>query len=123
MTISKNDLTKIEQAQALLDAAYADYFARSDGYCKSGEGYVSITGGTYFERANADSPEPLAIEVYSYVFASGRRALFAGLDAAQQFLDWAKKVHDEQLANQYDENGDLVELDAQGNVVDKWAGV
>lgn len=126
VTLSSDDLVAINAALALLDAAYADYFARSDGYCKTSEGVLSISTSSYFSRTNPEDSfaEPLVIEVYSSVFADrGRRQRFAGKTPAQDLLVWAQRVHAEQLAREYDEHGDPVHRDEHGDVIDPWAGL
>ena len=126
LSLTNDDLAAINEALALLDAAYADYFARSDGYCKTGEGALSISTSSHFSRTNpdGDSAEPLVVEVFSSVFADqGRRQRFAGKTPAQDLLAWTRRVHAEQLAREYDQYGDPVHRDEHGQIIDPWAGL
>lgn len=93
----------IERGKAHLDAAYDHYFAHSDGYCKSSEGSVTVSFGTYFERRGGQ--EDMLIEVYSYVFSTGRREVFK---SAAEFEMWAEEIKQEELSREYDEYGDVI---------------
>lgn len=101
--IKPADLAAISDGITFLDRAYKDYYERSDGYGKSQEGAVSITFGNYFDRKQGRYT--LDIEVYSYVFATGRREDFT---SGAAFREWAEAVLAEQLATRYDEHGDVI---------------
>lgn len=94
----------IERGKAHLDAAYDHYFEYSDGTCKSSEGSVTIFSGTYFDRRGGQ--EDMLIEVYSYVFARGRREVFK---SAAEFEKWALRIKQRELACKYDEYGNVIE--------------
>lgn len=99
MKLDADSLDKIQQAQALVDAAYDNYFEKSDGHCKSGEGTLTVTGESYFDRQ--DGKGCVAIEIYSYIFGTGRRQRF---ETADEFLEWAKKIHAAEMAHDYSRN-------------------
>lgn len=86
----------------LIDEAYADYFARSDGYCKSAEGSVEIELGTHFDRRDGGLRPQVVLHGYAL---SGLNGCHDGIEAA---IEVATQVRDEQLATRYDEAGDPI---------------
>ena len=77
---------KFTELVRLLDEAYAHYFRTGGDACKSSDGYVSLSYGTFMDRVDDDgfltgvgSP---AVEIYSYVFGEGRHHYFDSIDEA-----------------------------------------
>lgn len=88
---------KLREIVRLLDEAYAHYFEFSDGYCKSSEGYVELTFGTYFDRR--DGTATIGCNIWSYVFGEGgRQKFYDSLDAA---LAAVRKWHAEEMADDH----------------------
>lgn len=95
-------IEKLAEIIRLLDEAYDDYFARSDGYCKSSEGHVSIDFGTYFDRAEGKPPLLVGgVDVYSYVLGPSRGHYFKTLDEA---LEAVREWHADELAMDFQES-------------------
>ena len=101
MSLTQQECEDIAEATRLLDEAYADYFARGDGYSKSEEGGINIYLGNATHRRQGR--RVVEIAVYSYVFARGRREEFESTGA---LLEWAKEVQRDQLATCYDDGCD-----------------
>jgi hypothetical protein len=71
---------KVAEIQRLLAEAYRHYFEHSNGYAKSGEGALSIHLPSYFWEANVENTP--CVEIFSYVFGSGRHHSFTDIDEA-----------------------------------------
>lgn len=94
--LTQQDIENLTEGQRLLDEAYAHYFENSDGYCKSGEGIVTISTENYFARA--EGRRELVVEVYSSVFATGRRQTF---DSTADFVAWAREIHADEMVRDH----------------------
>lgn len=88
------NLTEIRR---LLAEAYQHYFAGSDGHCKSAEGKISLSYPSFFWH-EADGGLTPQIEIYSYVFASGRREEF---DNSAEALETVRQWHADEMATVY----------------------
>lgn len=96
MMLTAQDIENLTEGQRLLDEAYKHYFEHSDGYCKSGEGTVTITTENYFKRD--EGTRELTVEVFSYVFGTSRRQTFG---STADFLEWAREIHAEEMAHDW----------------------
>ncbi len=99
--LTAQDIENLTEGQRLLDEVYDHYFEHSDRYCKGGEGTVTIMTNTYFDRAGsgpATSLPALQVQVYSPVFASGRRQTF---DSTADFLAWTREIHAEEMTKDH----------------------
>lgn len=95
---------KLAQIQHLLAEAYRHYFELSDGYAKSGEGAISIHRPSFFWDEDVENTP--SVEIYSYVFGSGRHHSFTDIDEA---LAQVRTWHAEEMA--YDHGSDWGEAD------------
>lgn len=95
MSQLEKDLAEIRR---LLAEAYRHYFAGSDGYAKSSEGAISLHYPEYFWEASPEQQGTPQIEIYSYVFAEGRREIFA---TAAEALETVRRWHAEEMATRY----------------------
>lgn len=89
----------IAEIHRLLREAYDHYFANSDGYCKSSEGYVELRWPNYFEMRDGET-EP-SCGVYSYVLGPSRMHDF---DNTAEALAAVRKWHREEMAHDYRES-------------------
>ncbi|ONK10356.1 hypothetical protein [Streptomyces sp. MP131-18] len=96
----QGDLEALRELQRLLDEAYEHYFANSDGYCKSSEGYIGLDLNNYFERRDGEPLRIKGVEVYSYVLGPSRRHTFPTIAAA---LDTVRRWHAEEMSCDYSE--------------------
>jgi hypothetical protein len=75
--MTPDQLEKFAAIRRLLDEAYKDYFARSDGYCKSSEGYIEVYYPTWFEvEAGRDPMKANGLMVWSYALGPSRQHHF-----------------------------------------------
>ena len=106
MTIlNDNDQAKLRELVNLLDEAYRNYFAKSDGHCKSAEGAVRVHLGDYFTRSDGDFR--IGVSVYSYVLGPHRDHHFDSIDEA---LDTVRRWHKAEMEHDYE--ADEAEWDA-----------
>lgn len=90
---------KVAEIQRLLAETYRHYFEHSDGYAKSGEGAISIHFPSHFWEAIVENTP--SVEIYSYVFGSGRHHSFTDIgEALTQVRTW----HGEEMV--YDHSRD-----------------
>ena len=90
----------------LLREAYDHYFAGSDGYAKSSEGYVSVSFGNYWDRAADWVPgDKVEVLICSYVFGENRNNHFTSTAGA---LAAVKEWHTQEMGTTYDASGDWV---------------
>ena len=68
--MTPGQLETLAEIRKLLAAAYKDYFARGDGYCKRSEGAVEVHYPRYLEGGGTMEANGLA--VYSYVLGPSR---------------------------------------------------
>lgn len=74
---------QLQEIQQLLKQGYDDYFARSDGYCKRGEGAIQVYYPNYFEICEGMDPlTAVGIEVYSYALGPSRAHFFESFEEA-----------------------------------------
>lgn len=79
------------EIRRLLTEAYDDYFKRSDGYCKSSEGYVEVRYPNYFDRDKFAPDEARGLGIYSYALGPSRMHDFDSFDEAlSQVRQWHK---------------------------------
>lgn len=101
--LKTEELAKLKEIERLLDEAYANYFEKDpEGYCKSSEGAVTVSFGTFFDRRDGNH-EPVNVEIYSYIFGPNRLNNFPTLDAA---LAAVTSWHTEEMARDYDKDED-----------------
>lgn len=87
--ITPEELDQLAEMRRLLDEAYDHYFATGDGYCKSGDGHISLRFGTYFERTRAE------VEIYSSIYGPHRTNDF---DSISEALAAVRKWHAAEMA-------------------------
>lgn len=101
--LKTEELAKLKEIERLLDEAYANYFEKDpEGYCKSSEGAVTVSFGTFFDRRDGNHG-PVNVEIYSYIFGPNRLNNFPTLDAA---LAAVTSWHTEEMARDYDKDED-----------------
>lgn len=100
--MTPKQLEQLSEIHRLLVEAYDDYFKRSDGYCKSSEGFVEVRYPNYFDRALYPDGAARGIGIYSYALGPHRMHDFDNFDEA---LAEVRKWHAEQLAS--DDTSDL----------------
>lgn len=102
--LSSEDIGKLNEIQRLLDEAYANYFEKDpEGYCKSSEGAVTVSFGTFFDR-RAGYLDIKFVDIYSYVFGPDRLNTYKTTDEA---LAAVTEWHKQEMARDYakeDEN-------------------
>ena len=94
--MTDQELADLAELRSLLDEAYDHYFALSDGFCKMGEGAITLHFGNYFERKEGKST--LSVSVYSYVFGPGRSHHFGSVSEA---LKAVKGWHDTEMQDDH----------------------
>lgn len=87
---TEQEAADLNEIARLLDEAYTHYFATSDGYCKSSEGYVSVSFGNFFDRRQGIRKRH--VEVYSYVLGPSRMHDF---DSIEEALETVREWHAE----------------------------
>lgn len=110
---------KLAEIQRLLDEALEHYLTY-EGHCKSGEGYVSVSFGSSWDRRRGDTG--YTVNVYSYVLSPYERSHdFNNIDEA---LVWVRDKHAEEMsftpAADYQEKAQAVAaefLDALGDKI------
>lgn len=95
--MQKTNKEKLQEIRRLLKEAYDHYFKHGDGHCKSAEGQISVHFGNYWQ--DKDDLVIRWIEIYSYVFGSGRSHSFDTIDEA---LDTVKRWHKEEMEFDYE---------------------
>lgn len=95
--MTPDQLEILTEIRRLLKAAYEDYFARGDGYCKSSEGYVEVRYPNYFDAKHYPEGAARGIGVYSYALGPNRMHEF---DSFEKALESVKQWHDDQLMSE-----------------------
>ncbi len=98
--MTEHQLKLLTEIRRLLVEAYDDYFKRSDGYCKSSEGYIEVRYPNYFDREHYPDGAASGINVYSYVLGPNRMHYFDTFEAA---LEAVGGWHAEQLSSDMDD--------------------
>ncbi|MFD5107155.1 hypothetical protein [Streptomyces cinereoruber] len=100
VSITEQEQQELKQIWQLLDEAYHHYFEHSDGYCKSGEGFVGVEFNNFFDRRDGESFGIKSVEIYSYVFGPKRSNYFKSTTEA---LSAVKAWHAREMADTYEE--------------------
>lgn len=96
--MNQTDFNKLVLIRKLLKESYDNYFAKGDGHCKSGEGHISVEFGNYWQDKQCQM-KITSINIYSYVFGSGRVHYFDTIDEA---LDTVVRWHKEEMEHDYE---------------------
>lgn len=99
--ITEQEYRDLYEIRRLLDEAYDHYFANSDGYCKSSEGYIGLSFNNYFDRRDGKVIGIELVEIYSYVFGPSRSHYFKSTAEA---LETVKVWHKREMSETYEEN-------------------
>lgn len=104
--LTEQQIRDLDNINDLLREAYEHYFEYSDGYCKSSEGYVSVSFGNFWDRSTVESADdglPVEVTICSYVFGPSRNNEYLSTaEALEAVTEW----HAAEMATEYDENGD-----------------
>jgi hypothetical protein len=87
---------RISRICKLLDEAYDHYFECGDGYCKTSEGYVSVSVGNHWDRKKPADDQDVRVNIHSSVFGSGVSHEF---DSVGEALAAVESWHAEEMAN------------------------
>lgn len=97
--ITDQEMGDLQEIRRLLDEAYDNYFAKSDGYSKPEEGRVWVQFPNYSERKNGESGVK-GVVVYSYVLGPSRLHNF---ESTRDALDAVRAWHEEEMNHDYSE--------------------
>lgn len=98
--ISEEDKNGILEIQRLLDEAYRNYFEKSDGFCKSSEGHISLELNNYFDRRDGEELKFSGVTIYSYVLDPNDR-IHSFLSVAKA-LETVRAWHKREMERDYD---------------------
>lgn len=93
--ITEQEMSDLREIDILLDEANTHSLAR-DGYCKSSEGYVSVSFGNHWERHPDEPRKPIHVEVYSYLLGPHRSHYF---DSTTQALEVVRQWHRREMGD------------------------
>lgn len=103
--LNQKQVEDLNEIRRLLHEAYEHYFEGSDGYHKSSEGFVTVGLGDYFQRAGRPRDLNVQVEIFSSVYGPNRHNYYDSTAAA---LEAVTKWHADEMATEYDENGDPI---------------
>ena len=100
----------LHEIQRLLDEAYANYFEKGDGHCKSAEGAIAVHFNNVFDRRHdpASGLKAVAVSVYSYVLGPQRWHYF---DDSATALATVREWHAKEMARDYEAEDRFLPVD------------
>lgn len=92
--LTSEELDMLQEIHRLLEEANIHSLSR-DGYCKSGEGHISVYFGNHWNRLDPDDRKSPSVDIYSYLLAPQRNNYF---DSIEQALEAVRQWHYKEMA-------------------------